>query len=903
MMNMKKWFSVIMCCALILPLMSVSAGQAQAQEEGAIPSITLPDGSKLQVDAVNAVRKDNGITVYTGDYSEPFTASFENSKVMEFIVSGEIVLEKNTDGTKGTYIPLNNVVISASGSAKDKMKAITTGDTLTLNGVTVPQQMNRYAVVKGIEIPINKVNAFRDENDVVLYDAGYGTSTNTNQWGLELMIENGRITGMAKPDGKTYNNSRIPSQGYVLSVQAGSPHYSDLNAKITSGELVTGDPAEIMIREETHLASRIAYDAMDPKVREDNPGGWDSANNKPFDGFRGGDQLIVYSPDYGKDTTGTNAWGFEVIVDENDRIISVGGNNSPIPDKGYVLSGHGVKADWLKNYAKLSATVSMNRPDKEIVVMLTPQSSLDRADYRIETSTALLQKSKEMYMDVPYAQIEQKIAEAKNVRGEIAKLIEQQAYDQMTLKSAALDSLMDEVINLNMESRKVEHRAIWIRPLETNIDEVRQHLKLIADANLNQVYVETWWSGYTIYPSSNPLAPQNPMYKGFDVLQAYLDVADELGLEIHVWVENAFLEGNKMEEKPEWSMIRRDGADYWEVDGHTFYWLNPALPEVRKFIAALYSDLVTRYPVAGLHLDYIRYPDNYGTDIDYGYDTYTRNEFMKKYKTDVDPVNLYPGDKLWPEWQQFRMDIITGFVIELVSQLKETSPKLAISAAVYSDFYSNPYYKLQEAGLWLQQGYLDNIFPMSYKLDAQAVVHDAEETMKLAGDLSYVTMGLGPQAKVSRPVLVEQANETQKNGTSGSAYFEFLSYFGDQYNMPLKQGVYRNKAIVPFSHPGLSVKTILMEMDRKIDEIYVPNQGMTNVKDYKKDLKVLINRLNENKTIDKRAAKLDGDLQQLMKKLSQDSSVNEQVKNRMMYDLKYAEHIIKIYKNKNQGEL
>ncbi len=903
-MNFRKWFSVLMCCALIFSLMSISPEKARAQEGGmgASPSITLPDGTKLVVDAVNAERSENGITVYTRDYSAPFTVPFENDAVVEYIVSGGIVLEKNTNGSKGTYIPLHNVVISASGTAKEEMKAIAIGDALILNGVAVPEQMNRFAVVKGAEIAINKINAYRDENDVVLYDAGYGATTNTNQWGLELIIENGIITGMAKPDGKTYNNSRIPSQGHVLSVQAGSSYYNDLNAKIASGEIKTGNPVEIIVHEETHLASRIAYDAVDPKSKEDNPGGWDSANDKPFDGFRGGDQLIVYTSDYGKETTGTNAWGYEVIVDENHRVISVGGNNSPIPDKGYVLSGHGVKADWLKNYAKLSATVNMNRTAKEMVVMLTPQSSLDRADYRIGTSTALLQKSKDMYMDVPYSKIEQKMAEAKAIRGEIVKLIEQQAYDEMTLKSAALDSLMDEVINLNMESRKVDHRAIWMRPLETNMDEVRQHLKLIADANLNQVYVETWWDGYTIYPSDNPLAPHNPMYKGFDVLQAYMDVGDELGLEIHAWVENAFLEGNKMEQKPEWSMIRRDGADYWEVDGHTFYWLNPALPEVRNFITDLYVDLVTRYPVAGLHLDYIRYPDNYGTEIDYGYDAYTREQFMKTFKTDVDPVNLYPGDKLWPEWQQFRMDIITGFVKELVPALKKISPKLSISAAVYSDFYTNPYYKLQEAGLWLQNGYLDNVFPMSYKLDAQAVVHDAEETLKLAGDLSYVTMGLGPQAKVSRPVLVEQAYETQKKGTSGSAYFEFLSYFGDQYNVPLKQGMYRNKAIVPFSNPGLSVKTILMEMDRKIDEIYVPNEGMADAKSYKKDLKVLVNQLNENKTIDKRAAKLGRDLGQLMNKLSKDSSVHAQVKERMIFDLKYADHIIKIYNNKNYND-
>ncbi|UVI29580.1 glycoside hydrolase family 10 protein [Paenibacillus spongiae] len=882
--------------ALMVPVASVPA--AVAVESGASPYLVLPDSSRLPIGAVNADRVPDGIALYTGSNETDYTAPFGEGTT-EFIVSEGIVLEINRAGAQGTYIPFNNYVISASGSAKAQLQALEVGDTVALENVAIDREPSRYAVIADERITITKTNAFRGEGDIVLYDSDFGPYTNTNEWGLELVIENGFITGIARFDTRTPNKSAIPEGGAVLSVQAGSPSFAGLNAKIGSGTIREGDAVRLVVRQETHLASKTGFDALDPKTKADNPGGWDEANGRPYDGFRGADQLIVYTSSYGQATTGTNPWGYEVVVDENNQIVAAGGNNTAIPENGYVLSGHGVKAEWLKSYAKFSATVMLDRIDKELIVALTPQSYLKRAEFRIDTVKRMLVESKASFLDVPYAEIERKISQAEGIRETIQALIEDRSYDEMASKTAELDTLIDEIGNLNLESRKVEHRAIWIRPLETSAAEVREHLTKIAEANLNQVYVETWWNGYTIYPSDNPLAPHNPIYKGFDVLGSYLDIAEELGLEVHAWVENAFLEGNKLEEKPEWSMIRRDGADYWQIDGHTFYWINPALPDVRQFITELYADMVSRYPVDGLHLDYIRYPDNYGTEIDYGYDEYTRTQFMHAYKTDIDPIGLYPGDELWPEWQQFRMNIITDFVSNLVPRMKAIRPELSVSAAVYSDFYKQPTYKLQEAGLWLQRGYLDNVFPMSYKLDAPAVVHDAEETLKLAGDKSFVTMGLGPQARVAKPVIVQQAALTQKLGTSGSAYFEFLSYFGDRYDEPLKQGLYRDKAIVPFSRPGLSVKTLLADLSRKIDAIYVPGGGMQDGSRYKKMLKPLINRLQENKTIDQRAAKLDRELAQIVEALDGDSSVEAQVKARMKTDLEYARQIIRIYNSKH----
>jgi len=63
---------------------------------------------------------------------------------------------------------------------------------------------------------------------------------------------------------------------------------------------------------------------------------------------RGADEIILYNKYYGP-TTGTNSYGIDVVVDENDRVTAVNGANTPITPGSRVLSGHGQGKNLLKN--------------------------------------------------------------------------------------------------------------------------------------------------------------------------------------------------------------------------------------------------------------------------------------------------------------------------------------------------------------------------------------------------------------------------------------------------------------------------------------------------------------------------------------------------------------------------
>ncbi len=64
-----------------------------------------------------------------------------------------------------------------------------------------------------------------------------------------------------------------------------------------------------------------------------------TVNASGMDMPRGEGQLIIYTPAFGA-TTKTNEWGAEAVVNADHQVTEVGGNNSAIPQGGFVLSGH-----------------------------------------------------------------------------------------------------------------------------------------------------------------------------------------------------------------------------------------------------------------------------------------------------------------------------------------------------------------------------------------------------------------------------------------------------------------------------------------------------------------------------------------------------------------------------------
>lgn len=279
-----------------------------------------------------------------------------------------------------------------------------------------------------------------------------------------------------------------------------------------------------------------------------------------------------------------------------------------------------------------------------------------------------------------------------------------------------------------------EIRAIWLDRGTIVNARSRQGLARIFDrlaaVGINTVFFETVNAGYPIYPSA--IAPeQNPLIRGWDPLEDAVDLAHERGLELHAWVwtfaagntrhnaivnQSATYPGPLIAAHADWANYDNQGRMI--PQGQTKPFLDPANPEVRRYLLSLFEEIVTRYDVDGLQLDYIRYPfQDPSAGRSYGYGAAARSQFRQM--TGVDPLTLSPGDRqLWAQWTNFRTEQIDSFVAETDRLLEQINPDLILSAAVFPMPEHQRRQEIQQAWeTWARRGDVDLIVPMCYALD------------------------------------------------------------------------------------------------------------------------------------------------------------------------------------------
>ncbi|HHY41959.1 MAG TPA: family 10 glycosylhydrolase [Thermoanaerobacterales bacterium] len=869
-------------------MMQIQVLANAADDEVAVPTVVFENGTELAIDLIDDKREQGKTIIYTrefGEHTEPFSEG-----VHEIVVVNNIVTYKNTNGIKGTYIPLDGYVISYTGNDAKFIDEINIGDEAVLLNLEVPALPDKYFKIKDLTVPINAINSPRDANYIVLYDSSYGESTKTNPWGMELTIIDGVVSGIVdikNENGQLLNNdSPIPPNGVVISIHSGNPFYSMLRETVNLGDTVTIALDNI----NPYSAGKITYDAYNPMSIEDNPLAWDEGKKKPYDSFRGPDQIIIYDSSYG-DRTGTNPYGYEVAVGSHGKIIHTGGNDLEIPDGGFVISGHGSKAAWLQKYARLGSKVLLNGEKNEIRVIFTPKSYEDVAMLSIEAAQDSLYSARRKYLDIDYDSVQQVIDSAKSRMEQVRVFLNQGEYRKLIKTVEEIQNAADQAYYMTFESPKVENRAVWHRPREKSIEEVKRQLDILQDLNINTIYLETYWNGYSIYPTKNKVMEHNPIYDGFDVLGAYIKEAHARGMEVHAWVECFLVGQNVAEKRPEWMAVSRQGDKYYaDSSGAKYYFLNPALPEVRDYISELYRELITNYDIDGIQFDYMRYPESGDYSNDFGYDKYTRKLFKADFGKD--PIELDEEDRLWKKWCDFRVNMINTFAHRIISEVKSIKPELQISADVWPAYDETIKDTFQNPKNWTTRDYLNVIIPMSYYLNEQPVVEDITNTQAFAKGHALINVGLSTLSRVDAKILLRQIDAARAESANGVAIFESQSLLNGRYGSVLKLGVFKTPAITT-RDPEQSVSLILQDIIRKIDNIYLNYNGMSYHKSMK--YKNLIKDIKVDVSSQRKANLLKKDLEKLKETVEDDRTLNRQVAARIATDLVKAIDIVDEY--------
>jgi uncharacterized lipoprotein YddW (UPF0748 family) len=328
------------------------------------------------------------------------------------------------------------------------------------------------------------------------------------------------------------------------------------------------------------------------------------------------------------------------------------------------------------------------------------------------------------------------VAEARSRLQGFRDAIAQRNYDAARQQWLQARRLLWENYPTDRRLAQPEIRAIWLdRGTIVRARSVQGLTKIfdqLAAAGFNTVFIETVNASYPIYPSR--VAPeQNPLTRGWDPLAAAVKLAHERGMELHAWVwafaaanqrhnvilnQSANYPGPVLKAHPDWAMFDRQGR-LFESDSKKAF-LDPANPEVRRYLMALIEEIATRYDVDGIQLDYIRYPFQ-DSNQTFGYGQAARQMF--KELTGSDPIKVYPSNRdLWQKWTDFRVRQIDSFVATVAQRLRSQRPHLILSAAVFPIPRAERLQRLQQNWEdWAIRGDIDLMVPMTYAMDTRAL--------------------------------------------------------------------------------------------------------------------------------------------------------------------------------------
>lgn len=326
-----------------------------------------------------------------------------------------------------------------------------------------------------------------------------------------------------------------------------------------------------------------------------------------------------------------------------------------------------------------------------------------------------------------------------------------------------------------------EVRGLWV--VRSSLRSPVTVERVVEDAarhGFNTLLVQVRGRGDAYYDS--PLEPraaglaQQP--SAFDPLALLIERAHAAGLAVHGWV-NVNLVASAVDlpassrhvvnRHPEWVMVPRvlvqelaatpvDSPAYigriarWtraqsNVEG---LYTTPLVPAAADHVVTVVSDLMRRYPLDGVHLDYVRFPSP-----DFDYSRAALAEFRASVLPDLAPaererlertlaVDPFAYVDFFPtRWGAFRRSRLTALVMRLRTAAQTIRPGAFVSAAVYPDATEAATLKLQDWRLWAEGGLLDAVCPMAYTTDRAQFLRQITDAARVVAPGVAVWAGIG----------------------------------------------------------------------------------------------------------------------------------------------------------------
>jgi uncharacterized lipoprotein YddW (UPF0748 family) len=288
-------------------------------------------------------------------------------------------------------------------------------------------------------------------------------------------------------------------------------------------------------------------------------------------------------------------------------------------------------------------------------------------------------------------------------------------------------------------------RGVFVDTFNSRLGSAEEVATVVARAaawNVNVLYVQVRRRGDAFYVDGMEPAPEGVAIDGgFDPLGELLSQARSAGLEVHalltlgpvwhlstppqdarhVFTRHGLQNGRAVEGAENWltRTLQPDGNGT-SMDGYRFgsdYWLDFGHPAAVDYVVDLATRLVDRYPVDGVRLDDLQYPEAPNGTASIGYNAVAVARFQAR--TGQPGV---PGqdDGRWSDW---RREQITALARRLAVSLYAVRPSLVVSVSAVASGAAPgdprgtvPFSRtFQDWFRWAGDGSVDVIVPQVYR--------------------------------------------------------------------------------------------------------------------------------------------------------------------------------------------
>jgi uncharacterized lipoprotein YddW (UPF0748 family) len=359
-----------------------------------------------------------------------------------------------------------------------------------------------------------------------------------------------------------------------------------------------------------------------------------------------------------------------------------------------------------------------------------------------------------------------------------------------------------------------EVRALWVVRTTLSSPAAIDTMVTAADAaGFNTLLVQVRGRADAYYAGAlEPRATALAAQPAFDPLAETIERAHLAGLKVHAWVNvNLIASATELPtardhvvyRHPEWLMVPRALAeDLVAIDPHSpeylgriaryvrgepadleGLYLSPITAPAADYTVGIIRDIVQRYAVDGVHLDYARYPND---DFDYSRDALAA--FRRSVLGDLSTADQRKYDRRLPaepliytqafpeRWRTFRTAQLTALMAQMREAVKGVRATALVSAAVMPDLEDASRRRFQDWRAWLERDLIDVVCPMAYTTDASVFTTQVAIAREVAGR-HPLWAGIGAY-RLSPSEIVANVQSARRIGVGGVILFSYDSLTG-----------------------------------------------------------------------------------------------------------------------------